>query len=71
MAKDYSKTSKLSMKGGVKQVKGPGMNMGLKKPRRKPSEPKDYSKPRTAKGPAFTGSYLPDTLGLGKKKSKP
>lgn len=70
MPKDYTKTSRTSLKGGVRQIKGPGMNMGLKKPRRKPAEPKDYSKPRTAKGLAFAGSYLPDTLGLG-GKSKP
>jgi len=50
------------------------MNEGMKKPRRSPGQPKDYGKPasrKMAKGPAFTGSYLPDTLGLGGKKSKP
>lgn len=72
--KDYGKTSRLSMKGGVKQIKGPGMNKGLKKPRRAPGEPKDFGKPasmKMAKRPAFIGSYLPDRLGLGRKKSKP
>ena len=74
MAKDYSKTSRLTVKGGVKQIKGPGMNMGLKKPRRTPGEPKDYGKSafqKMAKRPAFTRSYLPDTLGMGGSKSKP
>lgn len=72
MAKDYSKTGTLSIKGGVKQVKGPGMNLGMKKPRKIPGQPKDYSTPRKKKqqGPAFTGSYLPDTLGLMRKKTK-
>jgi hypothetical protein len=72
--KDYSKTSRISSKGGVKQIKGPGMNMGLKKPRKQPGQPKDYGKPasaKMAKGPAFTGSYLPDTFGMSRKKSKP
>jgi hypothetical protein len=71
MAKDFTKTSSGAAKGGVKQMKGPGMNLGLKKPRKKMAQPKDYGKPRMAKGPAFTGSYLPDTLGMGRKKSKP
>jgi hypothetical protein len=73
--KDFSKPRRMTSKGGVKQIKGPGMNKGLKKPRRAPGEPKDYGKssvPRMGKKrPAFTGSYLPDTLGLGRKKSKP
>lgn len=74
MAKDYSKAGRVSVKGAVKQVKGPGMNMGMKKPRKQPGQPKDYGKPASARmsaGPAFTGSYLPDPLGLGGKKSKP
>ena len=72
MPKDYTKTSSGSVKGGVKQLKGPGMNLGLKKPRKNQiAKPKDYSAPRIAKGPAFTGSYLPDPLGMGRKKSKP
>lgn len=69
--KDYSKPKRMTAKSGVRQIKGPGMNEGLKKPRRTPGKPKDYGKPRSTKGPAFTGSYLPDTLGLGGKKSKP
>lgn len=71
--KDYTKTKRTSARSGVRQIKGPGMNEGLKKPRRTPGKPKDYGKPRAARamGPAFTGSYLPDTLGLGRKKSKP
>lgn len=72
--KDYTKTKRTSTRSGVRQIKGPGMNEGLKKPRRTPGKPKDYGKPavpKMGKGPAFTGSYLPDTLGLGRKKSKP
>lgn len=46
------------------------MNLGMKKPRKIPAQPKDYSTPRKKKGPAFTGSYLPDPLGLMRKKSK-
>lgn len=72
MAKDYTKTSSGSVKTGVKQMRGPGMNLGLKKPRKKMAAPKDYSAPKVkTKGPAFTGSYLPDSFGMGKKKSKP
>ena len=69
--KDYSKSPRSGVKSAVKQIKGPGMNEGLKKPRKKPGKPKEFGKPRAAKGPAFTGSYLPDTLGFGRKKSKP
>lgn len=72
--KDYSKPKRMTSKTSVRQVKGPGMNEGLKKPRRTPGKPKDYGKPasqKMAQGPAFTGSYLPDTLGMGRKKSKP
>lgn len=75
MAKDYTKTSSSSVKGGVKQMKGPGMNLGLKKPRKKMAQPKDYGTPKASKKKlAFTGSYLPDSLGVGgknKSKSKP
>lgn len=72
MAKDYTKTSSGSVKGGVKQMKGPGMNLGLKKPRKNYiPKPKNYGTPKASKGPAFTGSYLPDPLGLSGKKSKP
>lgn len=72
--KDYSKSAKVSMPSAVRQVKGPGMNKGLKKPRRAPTMPKDYgkpAKPNMGTGPAFTGSYLPAMPGLGRKKSKP
>jgi hypothetical protein len=72
--KDYTKSKRSNTRSGVRQIKGPGMNEGMKKPRRSPGQPKDYGKPasrKMAKGPAFTGSYLPDTLGLGGKKSKP
>lgn len=75
MAKDYSKSSSTG-RPAVRQVKGPGMNEGLKKPRKKPGQPKNYGKPKSAKatmatGPAFTDSYLPDMRGWGGKKSKP
>jgi hypothetical protein len=73
MAKDFTKTSSGSVKGGVKQMRGPGENLGLKKPRKKMAQPKDYGTPKASKKkPAFTGSYLPDPLGMGrKKKPKP
>lgn len=71
MAKDYTKTSSRS-RPAVRQFKGPGMNLGLKKPRKGYIPvPKDYSKPRSKKSAASTSSYLPDTLGLGGSKSKP
>jgi hypothetical protein len=69
--KNMTKTPRSGVKTAVKQIKGPGMNEGLKKPRRKAKQPEDYGKPRKAKGPAFMSSYLPDTLGMGRKKSKP
>lgn len=69
--KNLTRSPRGGAKSAVKQVKGPGMNEGLKKPRRSPGKPKDYSTPRKPKGPAFTGSYLPDPLGMGRKKSKP
>lgn len=71
MAKDYTKAAKTG-RPAVRQFKGPGMNLGLKKPRKGYiPKPKDYGKPRTQKRSASTSSYLPDTLGLGGSKSKP
>lgn len=72
MAKDYTKLSSSTVKSSVRQMRGPGMNLGLKKPRKNYiPKPKDYKAPKTKTSLAFTGSYLPDTLGLGGKKSKP
>lgn len=69
--KNMTKTPRSGVKAAVKQIKGPGMNEGLKKPRRKAKKPEDYGGPRKPKGPAFMSSYLPDTLGMGGKKPKP
>lgn len=58
--KDYSKSA-LSGKPAVRQVKGPGMNLGLKK-RHKPAKPKPFVDPtkkrgakskKAASGPSF------------------
>jgi hypothetical protein len=46
--KDYSKSSS-SGKPAVRQVKGPGMNLGLKK-RHKQAKPKPFSDPTKKKG---------------------
>jgi hypothetical protein len=46
--KDYSKTS-TSGKPAVRQIRGPGMNLGLKK-RHKPAKPDSYKPPRKRKG---------------------
>lgn len=45
--KDYSKTA-ISGKPAVRQVRGPGMNLGLKK-RHKPAAAKPYKPPRKSK----------------------
>jgi hypothetical protein len=60
------------MKASVKQMRGPGMNLGLKKPRKKPPEPKPYTPSRALKAAskADPGSYLPDEGKAGKKSPK-
>ena len=60
------------MKTVVKQTRGPGMNLGLKKPRKKPAEPKPYTPSRAMKA-ARKGdpvSYLPPE-GKGGKTPAP
>ena len=51
------------MKPAVRQMRGPGMNLGLKKPRKNYiPKPKPYKKPRELKGASSSGkasSYLP------------
>jgi hypothetical protein len=56
--KDFSKSA-ISGKPAIRQVKGPGMNLGLKK-RHKPAKPKPFvdrtkkkSKAKGAKGGSF------------------
>lgn len=67
-------TKSKGMKSTVRQMRGPGMNLGLKKPR-KDTFPKDepYKQPRGLKKSQkmLSGSYLPDFDGMGKMgKSK-
>lgn len=68
------------MKPAVRQTRGPGMNKGLKKPR-KDTFPKDDIKPFRVKEPkgsgkssgkAVSGSYLPDFAmgGMGKQRKR-
>lgn len=55
----------------VKQMRGPGMNLGLKKPRKKPAEPKPYTPSREAKAAlkAKPVSYLPPEGKAGKPRA--
>lgn len=62
------------MKPAVRQKRGPGMNLGLKKPRKKPAEPKPYTPSREMKQALAmdTPSYLPDgQVGKPRKRAKP
>lgn len=66
MAKDYTKSTSSGLKPAVRQFRGPGMNLGLKKPRRGYiPKPKDAAKSggrsrgRSAQ-PASMPSYLPE-----------
>ena len=55
----------------IRQTRGPGMNKGLKKPRKKPKEPEPYTPPREKKqvqSQAATGSYIPGFGAGGKPK---
>ena len=65
--KDYTKSS--GRKNAVTQIKGPGMNLGLKKPRKGYiPKPKPYKTPRELKPKTSSGkasSYLPDLGGAG------
>lgn len=59
------------MKGAVRQTRGPGMNLGMKKPRTKMAAPKDIVFPG-AKNTAPANSYLPSgPFGATKKPKKP
>lgn len=59
---DMTKMPK-GMKGKppVRQIKGPGMNMGLPK-RHKMAAPKPYNPPRGSKKNAKSGSLLPEGM---------
>lgn len=59
------------MKTAVKQMRGPGMNLGLKKPRKKPAEPKPYAPSRAMKAAmkADPVSYLPTEGKAGKPRA--
>ena len=77
--KDYSK----GPKSAVRQMRGPGMNLGLKKPRKNTiPKPKPYKPSREMKaalsfgmgsksGKGKTGSYLPNFEEGGSVPSKP
>lgn len=57
----------------VKQMRGPGMNLGLKKPRKKPAEPKPFKPSREQKA-ALKGqapSYLPPDGAMAGKPRAP
>lgn len=57
----------------IRQTRGPGMNRGLKKPRKKPKEPEDYKPPREKKltlAEAASGSYLPGVGDGGKPRRR-
>lgn len=59
------------MKAAVKQMRGPGMNLGLKKPRKTPPEPKPFvqSKAMKAAAKATPVSYLPPEGKAGKPRA--
>jgi hypothetical protein len=59
------------MKTAVKQTRGPGMNLGLKKPRKKPAEPKPYTPSRAMKAASKADpvSYLPPEGKGGKPRA--
>ena len=65
--KDFTKSS--GAKSAVRQKRGPGMNLGLKKPRKNfIPEPKPYVQPRALKAATKVGkasSYLSDLDGAG------
>ena len=55
----------------IKQMRGPGMNLGLKKPRKKPAEPKPYTPSREMKAATKDKpvSYLPPEGKGGKPRA--
>lgn len=71
--KDFSKSS--GMKSAVRQKRGPGMNLGLKKPRKNTFpkvEPYQPSKAMKKAQKVVSGSYLPPFAagGMGKQRKK-
>ena len=59
------------MKAAVRQMRGPGMNLGLKKPRKKMAEPKPYTPSREQKAALKDkpASYLPPEGKGGKPRA--
>lgn len=59
------------MKPAIKQMRGPGMNLGLKKPRKTPAAPKPYAPSRAMKAAtkAAPVSYLPPEGKAGKPRA--
>ena len=71
--KDYTKTG--GMKSAVRQKRGPGMNLGLKKPRKNTFpkvEPYEPSKAMKKAQKVVSGTYLPPFAqgGMGKQRKK-
>jgi hypothetical protein len=67
--KNMAKTPRTGIAPAVRQTKGPGMNLGLKKPRiGYIPKPKKYATPKDMKLGALakTTSYLPTLAGGGK-----
>lgn len=62
------------MKPAVRQTKGPGMNLGLKKPRKNfIAKPQPFKQSKAMKDAlkTDTGSYLPDgSVGKSRKRGK-
>lgn len=56
----------------VRQTRGPGMNRGMKKPRRKPGEPKPHTMSREMKRAleAKPSSYLPEAEGKRPRRGR-
>jgi len=67
--KNMAKTPRTGSTPAVRQMRGPGMNLGLKKPRiGYIPKPKNYATPKDMKlgAPAKPTSYLPTLAGGGK-----
>jgi len=54
------------MKPLIRQIKGPGMNQGRAKMRRKPVQPKPVFAPETDKAPPQPATYIPAYAGGGR-----
>lgn len=58
------------MKPAVRQMRGPGMNLGLKKPRKKMPAPKPIKSASATAARAETVSYLPPEQAVGKPRAR-